>query len=353
VTSAARRILAALVVLAATAGPAGAHDERAISALTVVNSVEPDIQGIEIRVAHLGAPSLVVRNESPHTITVFGTAGEPFLRIGPDGVEANIESPTTYVSLDPNNDKVPAGVDASAPAKWIDLSGEKTWSWFDPRLHFETGDENWQVPMAVAGEALVVDGGFEPLQGHGHFLTRMDVPPIEGLEIRLIEGPIPALFVRNETSETLLVRGAAGEPLLRIGPGGVLANVRSPSYYTAAAQTILEVPPTADPFASPRWRKLSPQPTWAWLEHRAVVPASDQERDALGDEKATVLNWRSPMTLGGRELVLQGHVDWIPPAPMSHAPAESPTVPLWLIAVGVGAVGVAAMGATRRRAKPA
>jgi hypothetical protein len=182
----------------------------------------------------------------------------------------------------------------------------------------------------------------------------VEVPSIEGLEIRLIEGPIPALFVRNDTTKTLMVSGAAGEPLLRIGPDGVSANLRSPSYYTAAAQTILPVPASADPFAPPRWKKLSNQPIWAWLEHRAVVPASEQERDALGEERSTVLEWQSPLTLGGRDLVLQGHVDWVPPAPVSHDPAGSPTIPLWLIAVGVGTIGVAAaMTAARRRATPA
>ena len=199
----------------------------------------------------------------------------------------------------------------------------------------------WQVDLRAGGDAIHVRGAWEPLQGHGHFATRLNAPAIPGLEVELIEGPVPALFVRNETGEVLSVAGGSGEPLLRIGPDGVWANVRSPSYFTAAAQVIKQVPASADPSAPPHWRRLSTQPLWGWLEYRAAVPAHAQERDSLGAERATVLTWRSPMQLSGRALDVGGYVEWVPSASLMHhsSGGVSSTV-MWTLAALLVAVGL-------------
>jgi hypothetical protein len=138
-------------------------------------------------------------------------------------------------------------------------------------------------------------------------------PQVAGLQIRLLDGPIPALFVRNESDLRLLVRGREDEPFLRIGAGRVAANVRSPTYYLAGSQTIRSVPPRADATADPVWKRISDEPVWVFLEYRARVPKWNQERAELGPERKTVLSWTTPAILDKEPMEISGHVEWVPP----------------------------------------
>ena len=324
-----------------------AHEEHALHSLTVLESVSPQLDGVEVRIVHLDAPALVITNDTSEVITVLGEKGEPFLEIGPDGVRANAESPLTYVSVAPRRDIVPPGVRPSAKPRWAVFSDEPTWTWFDPRLRAAPQRDSWEVPMLLGGQPFVAEGGYEPLQGHGHFITTMDSPEVEGLDLRLTQGPIPALFVRNDTGDVLEVPGDADEPFLRIGSDGVEANLRSPTYYTSGSTSITKVPAIADATAAPRWKKVSPYPVWAWLERRAAVPAELYQRDALGSEQRTVLEWTTPLRLGGEPLDVRGRVEWIPPQSATTSAAEGET-PIWLIAVVVAVAAAALLVLVRR-----
>jgi hypothetical protein len=308
-----------------------AHEEMALHALTVLDSVEPRVPGLEVKVAHLGGPALVVRNETDEALTVVDPWGEPFLRIAPDGVRMNFASPFSYRSLKPGGSVPPAGVAPREGRDWVQVSKGSSWSWFDPRLVTGQSKTQWSLPMSIGGNEVIARGGFESLHGHGHFRSNLDAPAIDGLELRLAEGPVPALFVRNETGRMLFVEGRSGEPMLRIGPDGVEANLRSPSYYTSAALTIASVPSMADATADPRWRQVSSQPVWAWLEYRAAVDTEMQQRDELGAERRTISQWVSPMTLAGRPLEVGGSVEWLPPAtPGSRQPGPNNLLPWWI-----------------------
>lgn len=314
------RIAAVTALVAAFGGSAIAHEEQALYALTVLHRVAPDIEGIEIRVVHLDAPALVVRNDTSRLLTVLGAEGERFLEISGEGVRANAESPTTYLSVAPGGEQVPEGVDPAGRPRWVTFSDGRTWTWFDPRLR--AGDrESWEIRLLLDGQPIVVEGGFEPLEGHGHFVSELDAPQIEGLDLRLTQGSIPAVFVRNDTGKVLSVGGGSGEPFLRIGPRGVFANLRSPTYYTSGATSIMKVPRYADVSAPPRWDRISPEPTWAWLERRGAVPAEMYERAELGDTSHPVLEWSAPYRLGGETVEVTGRVLWVPPA----APASTNT----------------------------
>ena len=344
------RIAAAVTAAAlmTVAAPAVAHEEHALHGLTVIDNVDPAIEGIEVRIVHLDAPALVVTNDTDEVLTVLGAKGEPFLEIGPEGVRANVESPTTYLSVAPRRQIVPPDVNPSAPPRWAVFSEERTWTWFDPRLLFSPGTSSWEVPAMVGGRSMTVEGSFEPLQGHGHFITEMDSPDVEGLDLRLTQGPIPAVFARNESGEVLSVPGDADEPFLRIGPEGVLANLRSPTYYTSGGSSIAKVPETADAGAAPRWKKVSPHPVWAWLERRAALPAELYQRDALGTDRRTVLEWTTQYHLGGEPLPVTGHVEWVPPVAASGTDVTSDT-PWGLVAAAAGAAIAAAALLFRRR----
>jgi hypothetical protein len=259
----------------------------------------------------MGAPAMAVRNATDETLTVLDGEGRPFLRIGRSGVFTNVESPMSYRSVDPARDRVPGGLHGRA--RWARLSREAAWSWFDPRLTYEKGTGSWSVPMRLEKTDVRAVGGFEPLAAHGHFKTQVSVPEVEGVQVRTAEGPVPGFFARNDTDETLHIAGPSGEPFLRIGPNGVFANVRSPSYFTSALQTIGRVPAGVDLSAPPRWKRVSDVPAWAWLERRAAVPSSLQERDRLGSTRHVVLEWTTQMRLGHRSLPLVGRVSWVPP----------------------------------------
>jgi len=171
-------------------------------------------------------------------------------------------------------------------------------------------------------------------------------PVVPDLEVRVLDGPVPALFVRNASSSTLEVPGLDDEPFLRIGPDGVWANKRSPTWYLAGAQTIFEVPPEADARAEPDYERVSGQPVWTWLEYRARIPDDDQMYD-LGADARTVIRWTTPASLDGRPLEIEGVVRWEPP-PGRDRTAGGPS-PLLLAAVLGGLVAVVLLGLRRRR----
>jgi hypothetical protein len=333
--------LAAAVLSLGIVVPASAHEESAVFALTVLDDVTPDVAGLEVRVVQLTAPALLVTNGTNDPLVVDGETGEPFLRIGGGLVEANVHSPTAYRSFDPTGGRpIPTGLDPDALPEWVTLREGDRWSWFDPRLRYEQSAGavvDWSVDARLGGTSVAITGGFEPLDGHGHFITELDgvTPEVVGLEVRLLQGSIPALYVRNDTTESLKVPGREGEPFLRIGPRGVFGNVRSPTYYLAGTQTVRRVPPRADPGADPSWKRLSDEPLWAWLEYRAQLPATSEQRAALGTVPRTILDWVTPATLGSVPLEIAGRVEWIPPRRHSEGESSGAKPWPWFVAAGI------------------
>ena len=348
---AARSIVAAafatlLAVSSIFAGSvAHAHQEIAIYALAVIDEVTPAVDGLDIRVAELTAPVVIATNRTNEPFVVEGVDGEAFLRLHKGRVEANLNSPTAYRAADPTGDRpLPKGLDADKAPRWSPLARKSTWSWFDPRIEYVRGEHNaWTIPATIGGRPVTIKGGFEAMEGHGHFQTELDSAPNEaGLEIRMFDGSVPGMLARNTSSKLLLIPGRQGEPFLKIGPRGVFGNERSPDFYVSGSQTIRKVPPDADPAAPPEWVRLSGEPVWSWLEHRARLPATVGHRSALGTTRHTVLSWTTPLTFGAKDLEISGHVEWIPPR-VAAAPDPSQSLldrwgPPLLLALLVGAV---------------
>ena len=345
-TRAARSVVAAaFATFLFTGSIAHAHQEIAIYALSVIHEVTPAVDGLDIRVAELTAPVVIATNRTGEPFVVEGVDGEPFLRLHRGRVEANLHSPTAYRAADPTGERpLPEGLAPDKPPRWSLLARKATWSWFDPRIEYERGQHNeWTIPATIGGRRLTIDGGFEAMEGHGHFQTELDSAPNErGLEIRMFDGSVPGMLARNTSSKLLLVPGRQGEPFLKIGPRGVFGNERSPDFYVSGSQTIRKVPPDADPTASPEWVRLSSEPVWSWLEHRARLPATAGHRGALGTTRHTILSWTTPLTFGGTDLEIEGHVEWIPPRVADVAPASESALDRWgpplLLALLAGAI---------------
>ena len=309
-------LVVALTALSLVPGTVMAHQETALHALAVVKDVSPSVDGLEIRVAQLTAPVVIATNRTDEALVIQGVDGEPFLRLRRGKVEANLRSPTSYRAADPTGERpLPEGLRPELEPRWTLLARRSTWSWFDPRIEYRRGAHNdWSIPGTLGAQALTISGGFEAMEGHGHFSTQLDnTPEADGLEIRMFDGLVPGMLARNTTDEILRIPGRQGEPFLEIGPKGVFGNERSPDFYVSGGQTVRRVPAIADPTAPPRWERLSSEPVWSWLEYRARLPARSHQRADLGTARHTVLSWSTPVTLGDEPFEIEGHVEWIPP----------------------------------------
>ena len=173
--------------LTALAGPAFAHGgggSDATNFRSVVDRVvEGDVDDADAAPAELEEVTWSVRaldsylevsNRSGDELVVFGYDGEPYLRIGPDGVLENRNSAAVYL----NNDRfaetpVPAGVGADAEPEWVEVANAPVYRWHDHRIHWMAQTEppqvktdptavqviqDWTVPFTLGGEPFAVQG---------------------------------------------------------------------------------------------------------------------------------------------------------------------------------------------------
>lgn len=176
-----RRALVALgLVLApfvmaqpAAAHGSGPHQPRATNWRSTLTSSAHPAPGITVQVTE--SDQLVLENRSAHEVTVVGYEGEPYLRVGPDGVFENRRSPATYLNRSTDaRTPVPALADPEAEPAWVRRSHGTTASWHDHRTHWMGGRpparvrdapdqehvviERWSVPIRVDGREIEVTG---------------------------------------------------------------------------------------------------------------------------------------------------------------------------------------------------
>ncbi|MFG1650924.1 hypothetical protein ACGFIE_13405 [Micromonospora sp. NPDC049275] len=139
-----RTLLARATLIAATAcaatlltaAPAAAHGADAPDGTdyrTGVTGVTPARQGLTVRAIEAGA-RLELTNRTGRAIEVIGYSGEPYLRVGPDGVYENSRSPATYLNRTLAGDTaLPADADPAAPPSWRRVDDGVTVRWHDQR----------------------------------------------------------------------------------------------------------------------------------------------------------------------------------------------------------------------------
>ena len=171
-------------------------------------------------------------------------------------------------------------------------------------------------------------------------------PSVPGITVRLRDLG-RRVEVRNTTDEDVIVLGYQDEPFLRVGPGGVFENRRSPSLYQNEVtaddpDAIVPLPPQADPTAPPEWRKRNGSDTVSWADHRVVWGDSDPPavRADPGRAQTVVSRWAVPLEKGpsGESIVVTGRITWIP------GPAAVP----WFVGALVLFGLALAAGASRR-----
>jgi hypothetical protein len=161
-----------------------------------------------------------------------------------------------------------------------------------------------------------------------------------GISVRTAAGE--QLELTNRSDKEVVVLGYRLEPYLRIGPGGVYENQRSPSTYTNRFRTApADIPSEFDPKAAPDWRRVGDGPTAAWHDHRSHWSSPDPPavKASPGTPHVIVPDWQVPLRQGDRTMVVRGDIIWVP------GPSPWPWV---LTAVGLFAAALAAAGGYRR-----
>ncbi|MGW3789237.1 hypothetical protein ACWD5Z_32015 [Micromonospora chokoriensis] len=175
-TRAAVAVAAAGAVTVLTAAPAAAHGADAPDGTdyrTTTTGVAPARPGLEVRVVEAGA-RLELTNRTGRAVEVIGYSGEPYLRVGPDGVFENSRSPATYLNRTLAGDTaLPAEADPAAPPSWRRVADGPTVRWHDQRaLWQESGPpaavraapdrehrvRDWTVPLRDGADPVVIGG---------------------------------------------------------------------------------------------------------------------------------------------------------------------------------------------------
>jgi len=372
------RVAAALVlglaaVVTAGARPAAAHPAEP-GVYTVLDSVEPEPVDVTISVTVSAAAQLVASNPTATELVVLAETGEPFLRIGPGGVLANLDSPAWYLSNSPGGTvTVPETAQPDAPPRWNQVATAPAWGWFDHRLHPRPGhvppdvlerDEpstlaRWEVPFLYGAEAVTAKGRIEYRPDRGRVSAQLVGPadPFPGVTVQLAPGPVPGMVLRNTGAEPVTVFGPGGEPFARVGPSGAEVNRHSAAWADNARAQERDSAATSgvvDPAAPPDWHRLSSAPTFAWLEFRGAYPDDDPPRSAQRATEPTVLlEWSVPVEAGGQRVDVQAQTVWTPTAAPGRAsdPGWWESAPLLVVGIFVLVVLVgvgAAFGFSRR-----
>jgi hypothetical protein len=158
------------------AAPAGAHGLAGVQPSNFashVSSVTPAIDGVRVAVRDLGA-RLEVRNDTRYDVVVLGYEGEPYLRVGPNGVFENRRSPAVFLNRSATvTATAPKSYDARAQPEWHRTGSGHVVSWHDHRVHWMGSSlppavhdspghihvvSNWTVTLQYRGRDVAVQG---------------------------------------------------------------------------------------------------------------------------------------------------------------------------------------------------
>ena len=148
-------------------------------------------------------------NRTGKDVLIKGYDGEPYVRIGADGVvEVNLNSPSYYLNEDRFADvEVPARADAKAEPEWEEVDDSGIYSWHDHRSHYmgigtpsqvedeskETKVFDYSIPMAVDGKPARMDGTLTWVGKQSGF----PVLPFVALAAVIVLGAVALSVIRN------------------------------------------------------------------------------------------------------------------------------------------------------------
>ena len=330
---------ALLALVAGPSVPAEAHTGDFLSR-PVFEKIEPAIPGIEVEVVYTANYQFLVTNPTPTELVILAVTGEPFIRIGPEGVFGNFNSPSWY------NSNVPDGLLQSQIPKraregpdvepdWAKVSKDPSWGWYDHRLHpveryvdrrvqesrVPVTLEKWEVAAQYGDKPAKLKGRieFKPQLGTYEAVLKSPDKPAPDVTVAVVSAQVPAVYLQNNSPQTVTVLGAEGEPFVKIGPN-VEVNLHSPSYIqmqqaiAKTAEASAEVgQQEANAERPPNWQEVQKSPQWRWLEFRAAPPAGDPPKELTErEDPTTVKTWKVPIMIGENRTEISGITQFVP-----------------------------------------
>lgn len=162
--------------IVALAPPASAHTVSGVGATnwkSVLTGVSPTVPGVGVKLVEGGSRIEVVNHGAE--IVVLGYEGEPYLRVGPEGVFENLQSPATYLNCSRAGCSFPAGLSKDGPPKWKKISSGQTARWHDHRAHYMGSqlppdvaqspgkvhqEATWEITMTQGTTTIAVRGNY-------------------------------------------------------------------------------------------------------------------------------------------------------------------------------------------------
>lgn len=325
------------LLLAGAVAPSAALAHQTTPGLALrFERVDPAIEGLDVEARDDPAPTLVVRNGTGKPFEVLGRDGVPFLRIGPGRVSANLASPDWWDSETLVPGGAPSTAAPGATPRWVPIRDGAEWAWYEHRLAGAAGAAGrpWTIPARAGGRDVALEGTWEAIVVYGAFHSRVEsvTPGIEGVEVTILPGAVPGLFVRNDTAEVLEIPGPGGRPFLRISRAGGAELADPTGAYQPAGAT----------------------PRYGWVEPRAGWTGGEiPERLRTATAAVRVGAWSIPMRLGERDLTVEGTLEWVP-VRAHHEAAPERGSRFWLtllLVAGSAAILAAAVLVRRRRSR--
>ncbi|MGH8540519.1 MAG: hypothetical protein ACRETW_08450 [Stenotrophobium sp.] len=135
--------------------PRGVFEAR----LTSTETLPPELS---LSLVQGTPPALFLSNRGAEPVTIVGLDGEPYLRIGPAGVEINLRSRTwrQYGRNQGLHRAASAVAGASATVEWMRVSKHSSYAWLEPRSCGIDGRASilWQVPLIAGTRSLNISG---------------------------------------------------------------------------------------------------------------------------------------------------------------------------------------------------
>lgn len=315
------RVLSLAWVVAALAVPAWAHGGVDAYELRPVAD-KPSMEGLTVQAIQSNAPQLILENRSDQTLEVLDDDGRAFLRIGPGGVEGDLNAAAFYNTYSTAGLQPPeAAQDAESDPAWTALSENSYWGWFDPRIaetvvepsHEDvdrarsTGKavmvKSWAVPVRFGNATRTITGQFELTAGEVvKPIAEIETGMPTGWSARVLQGTNPAIMVKRSGGQTdpgtVIVLGERDEPYIRLSDHGVCVNIASETWRRYGRSNGEFSDLSAVSADEPDWMHVSDSATYAFMHPALVV-----RQDALPED---VLRWTVPVELNGDRSAIGG-----------------------------------------------
>jgi hypothetical protein len=148
-------------------------------AVLAANEVAPRV---EVAIIPGVVPAVTIENGGHEPVTVIGGRGEPFLRIGADGVFANANSPTWMQSgRAPQTTSPIAFSKDQSVVRWTKVSSGSRYTWLEWRARcaddrLEQTQLKWKIPMLIGTKSVSV-------AGETRWITIGDKPTLENARL--------------------------------------------------------------------------------------------------------------------------------------------------------------------------